>query len=229
MSTFILGATGLVGSQIVKAAESSPAIKSITTLTRRTPDFANSSSKLKTLEESDSSKWSEIIKSQAVNSDVYLSAFGTTRAKAGSAENFKKIDYGINYLSAKAAKENGSKVCVLVSSMGANASSPFLYMKTKGELEDDIIKLGFDHTVILRPGALLGERKESHGLGNSIAQTIGNWTKGTWLQGLLKPIDASDVGKVAIDFAQKGINGELKDKVIIVGGDDLVKLANSLN
>ena len=42
----------------------------------------------------------------------------------------------------KAAKENGSKVCVLVSSMGANASSPFLYMKTKGELEDDIIKLG---------------------------------------------------------------------------------------
>ena len=53
--------------------------------------------------------------------------------------------------------------------------------------------------------------------------------KGTWFQGLLKPIDASDVGKVAIDFAQKGINGELKDKVIIVGGDDLVKLANSLN
>ena len=36
MSTFILGATGLVGSQIVKVAESSPAIKSITTLTRRT-------------------------------------------------------------------------------------------------------------------------------------------------------------------------------------------------
>ena len=89
MSTFILGATGLVGSQIVKAAESSPAIKSITTLTRRTPDFANSS-KLKTLEESDSSKWSEIIKSQAVSSDVYLSAFGTTRAKSRISREFQE-------------------------------------------------------------------------------------------------------------------------------------------
>ena len=51
---------------------------------------------------------------------------------------------------------------------------PISLYENKGELEDDIIKLGFDHTVILRPGALLGERKESHGLGNSIAQTIGS-------------------------------------------------------
>lgn len=227
MSTFILGATGLVGSQIVKYAESSPVFNSILTVTRRTPNFSDTSNKIKSLEDTNTESWPELIKSND-STDAFISAFGTTRAKAGSAENFKKIDYGVNYSAAKAAKENGTKVYVLVSSMGADSGSRFLYMKTKGELEDDVIALGFDHTVILRPGVLLGQREGAHGFGNDVAATLGGWAKHTFLQRWLNSIDASDVGKVAVDFAAKGVKGELKEKVTIVDSSNLIKIAQGL-
>ncbi|KAL6449586.1 FMP52 Protein FMP52 [Candida maltosa Xu316] len=217
-------ATGFVGAQIVKFAEASPAFTSIITLTRRTPSFE--STKIKALENADSFNWSETIKSNPT--EAFISAFGTTRAKAGSAEQFKKIDYGINYDSAKAAKESGTKVFVLVSSIGANAKSSLLYLKTKGELEDDIIKLGFDHTVILRPGVLLGEREGAHGLGNDVAQKVGGWLRNTFFQRFLNSVEGSEVAKVAVDFAAKGIKGELTEKVQIVESAEIINLASKL-
>ena len=46
-----------------------------------------------------------------------------------------------------------------MSSAGSSSSSHFFYPKMKGELEDAVKALDFDHTVILRPGALLGQRQ----------------------------------------------------------------------
>lgn len=47
---------------------------------------------------------------------------------------------------------------VLVSSGGANATSFMAYPQMKGQLEEDVKAMGFDHCVILRPGLLIGER-----------------------------------------------------------------------
>jgi hypothetical protein len=41
-----------------------------------------------------------------------------------------------------------------------NSSSYAPYLKMKGELEDAFKDLGFEHTVILKPGLLMGERNE---------------------------------------------------------------------
>jgi len=35
------------------------------------------------------------------------------------------------------------------------------YSKMKGELEDSVNALGFDHTIIVRPGLIVGGREES--------------------------------------------------------------------
>lgn len=48
---------------------------------------------------------------------------------------------------------------ILVSSMGANATSWFAYPKMKGQLEDDVKALGFERTVILRPATLLHDNQ----------------------------------------------------------------------
>ena len=48
----------------------------------------------------------------------------------------------------------------LVSAAGAAASSIFLYSKTKGELENDVIGLQFDALRIYRPAILQVKRKE---------------------------------------------------------------------
>lgn len=49
---------------------------------------------------------------------------------------------------------------ILLSSGASNASSYAPYLRMKGELEDEFKALSFEHTVILRPGLLMGERNE---------------------------------------------------------------------
>lgn len=49
----------------------------------------------------------------------------------------------------------------LISAAGAASSSIFLYSKTKGQLEDDLIALHFDALRIYRPAMIQVRRKES--------------------------------------------------------------------
>ncbi|KAG5419302.1 FMP52 [Candida metapsilosis] len=229
MSLFVLGSTGLVGGFVVQAALKSKDWTKITTLTRRQPQFASdeAESRLNPIIEADTAKWTDIIKEVKPVPYAYISSFGTTRAAAGSAENFKTIDYGINYNAAKSAKESGVKTLVLVSAIGANANSPFLYLQTKGKLEDDIIALDFDHTIILRPGQLLGDRK--NGKRNELPQKAADFLLNVpGIAWLMKAVNASDVGKIAVHFAEQAQKGELKEKVKIVGGGELLSLAGKL-
>jgi uncharacterized protein YbjT (DUF2867 family) len=92
---------------------------------------------------------------------IFFSGLGTTKAAAGSIEAQRKIDYDLNLDLAKAAKESGVDTYVLISSGSANAQSNFAYVRMKGELEDAVKALGFKHTVILRPGLIVGGREDS--------------------------------------------------------------------
>ncbi|KAI5949446.1 hypothetical protein KGF57_004656 [Candida theae] len=228
MSLIVLGSTGLVGGFVVQNALKSKDWSKITTLTRREPQFATpGESRINSIVETDTSKWSTVIKDIKPVPYAYISSFGTTRAAAGSAENFKAIDYGINYNSAKAAKESGVKTLVLISAVGASASSPFLYFQTKGKLENDIIALGFDHTIILRPGSLLGDR--NNGKRNELPQKLNDFLLNVpGVSWLFKAVKASDVGKVAVHFAEAAQRGEFTEKVKIVGGGELLELAAKL-
>ncbi len=55
---------------------------------------------------------------------------------------------------AKAAREAGVSHCSVVTSVGSNSNSWFLYTKTKGQLEDQVRAMGFPYTTIFRPGLL---------------------------------------------------------------------------
>jgi oxidoreductase len=82
---------------------------------------------------------------------------GTTKAQAGSAENFVKIDKDYVLDSAKLIKEqNPNKEIhyLYCSSKGSNAKSPFLYLRTKGEIEEGLKGIGFKRVSIFRPGSL---------------------------------------------------------------------------
>ncbi|KAG8902754.1 Protein fmp52, mitochondrial [Tulasnella sp. 408] len=79
---------------------------------------------------------------------------GTTKAQAGSAEAFEKIDreYVIN--AAKAAKTDDPKQrLVYLSSMSANANSRMLYTRSKGLTEQGLAAL-FSDCIVFRPGLL---------------------------------------------------------------------------
>ena len=101
------------------------------------------------------------------NVQAVFCALGTTRASAGSAEGFKKVDLTYVDSAAQVAKKSGVQQFSLVSAAGANAGlwasdwKPFhglLYSKTKGLAEEAVKKQGFDYTTIVRPGLI--DRKD---------------------------------------------------------------------
>lgn len=216
---FILGSTGLVGSHLLTQLSEASNVAQLFTVSRRAPKLE--SPKLVATIEPDSKKW---LVPTDKGIDTYISAFGTTRADAGGATQFIEIDHGINYALAKLAKEAGIKRVVLVSSMGANANSWFLYPKTKGQLEKDILDLGFEETIIVRPGMLLGARDKKKPFMND----IGLFLCKTPLSRFLHPIEGSDVAKaIGILLNKDHVTGQSKPVVTIVEPADLIKLAKA--
>ncbi|PPQ90052.1 hypothetical protein CVT25_006292 [Psilocybe cyanescens] len=103
--------------------------------------------------------------------DVVFITLGTTKANAGSAEAFEKIDRegtsASRYVlaAAKEARSSDSSTpqrLVYLSSGGANSSSPFLYPKSKGLTEEGLASLGYSDTIIFRPGFLAGTNRADH-------------------------------------------------------------------
>jgi uncharacterized protein YbjT (DUF2867 family) len=103
--------------------------------------------------------------------DEIFCCIGTTAKKTPDKTTYKAIDYGIPVQAAKIAKENGIPFFAVVSAMGANANSSIFYNKTKGEMENGVMKANIPFTYILRPSLILGRRNEKR-LAESVAMTL---------------------------------------------------------
>ena len=68
------------------------------------------------------------------------------------------VDFTYQLDIAKKAKEAGTKNISIISAVGANTQSWNYYLKIKGELEKEIINIGFDSTNIFQPGHLRGNK-----------------------------------------------------------------------
>ena len=97
---------------------------------------------------------------QNLKTDVLISALGTTK-KAGSKDEFMKIDHDLPLEISRIAQEEGCSTMILISSMGANSKSNIFYSRVKGLLEESLEKVGFEEFHILRPSLLLGKRTET--------------------------------------------------------------------
>lgn len=151
----IVGATGLVGKQLLEQLLDHPAFKEVRIFVRRAPEYKHPKLSCHVVDFGDIKSWAP-----KLNGDVLFSALGTTLKQAGSKENQYEIDFTYNFNFAEAALKNGIKSYVLVSSIGADAKSGVFYTRMKGELDDALGKLPFDNLVVLRPSSLTGNRKE---------------------------------------------------------------------
>lgn len=214
----------MVGAQILSALLSHPSITSVHSLSRRSP--ASTSPKLHPLVSSETSQWATQLSSIAPPPSIFFSALGTTRGAAGSFEAQRKIDYDLNLALAQAAKASGVKVYVLISTANATTNSHFGYTKMKGELEEAVKALDFEHTVILRPGLLVGERQESRPAEffvrkiAGLAGALSNVLKDGWAQ------DDSVVGRAAVSAGLQAL-GDGHAKVWLVGQADIVRLGRT--
>jgi uncharacterized protein YbjT (DUF2867 family) len=94
-----------------------------------------------------------------IKGDMLFNALGTTIKQAGSQEEQQRIDRDLPVIFARIASENGTKLMLNISSVGANLKSGF-YLRTKAEMENGTQKFFPGKTFHFRPGFLVGKRKE---------------------------------------------------------------------
>lgn len=162
----VAGATGLVGRACLDYLCTSNRYRKIVALARRPIDR-----RVTTLEvrQVDFSRLDEIDDLGPV--DVAFCALGTTIATAGSQEAFRRVDHDYALAFARFAYRGGARRFVLVSSVGADASSSNFYLRVKGEVEDALRGMPFEAVAILQPGLLLGDRAESRP-GEAVARAV---------------------------------------------------------
>lgn len=210
-TALLLGATGLVGSRCLNYLLNSNNYKTVKIIVRRS--INNPNPKLKEYI-ADYSTLHET--GDAFICDDVFCCLGTTIKKAGSKENFKKVDLEYPIKAASLALQNGAEKYLIISSIGADKNSGNFYLKVKGEVEDSLQKLGYKLLVILRPSLLLGERNELR-LGEKAGEIISRIFPFVFIGRLkkYKPVSADDVAKVMVSFADK-TNG-----VVIIESDKI--------
>ena len=201
----VTGATGLVGSSLLTQLLEDPYFTKVISISRRDNGIKHTklSQYIRPLDDH------EFLKTN-IKGDILFCCLGTTIKKAGSKEAFKRVDLEIPVLMGEIALENQVSAICVVSSIGANANGSNFYLRTKGEMENAILNLGFKKTTIVRPSMLLGNRKEFR-FGEEIGKLVmipsnyllfGRFKK-------YRAIKAETVARAMIIIQKKNISGRI--------------------
>jgi uncharacterized protein YbjT (DUF2867 family) len=186
-TAIVIGATGVVGREVVKLLGDNPEVDQIVTFTRREFDFESPKVINYVIDFDNLSQYQDL-----VEGEYFFSCLGTTRALAGSLEKQRIVDFDYQFQFAQMAQKNGVHHYHLVSSPGADAKSSNGYLKMKGELEEATLKLDFASRCYYRPSLILGERADFR-LGEKLGAVAGKFL--TVLPGLAKyrPISGEQI------------------------------------
>jgi uncharacterized protein YbjT (DUF2867 family) len=201
LTALVIGATGMVGKELVQQLLAHPSFAKVIVFTRRPYELTHPKLEQHIILFDNKESWQHLVKG-----DVLFSALGTTLKQAGSKEAQYKIDYHYQYNFAEAASNNNVPAYVLISSAMASDKAKLFYTRMKGELERDIKKLSFSSIAIIRPGMLTGNREEKR-LGEKIGTRAILLLNGMGLLKKQKPIHASIVAKAMINASLDGKKG----------------------
>jgi nucleoside-diphosphate-sugar epimerase len=154
MKAVIIGATGLVGNLILRELLNDDHFSEVKIFVRKSTGIINP--KLKEI--INPMKDIESLKGE-VQGDVLFNGMGTTIKQAGSQAEQQRIDRDIPIEFARIASDNGIKLILTVSSVGASLKGNF-YLKTKAEMEHGTGKYFPGMAFHFRPSFLVGDRKE---------------------------------------------------------------------
>lgn len=193
MEVIVIGATGLVGKNIVKDLIEDARVSKVIAFVRRLPDVTHPKLEVHVVDFERIEQWKDQLKG-----DVLFSSLGTTLKEAGSKEKQYRVDHDYQYSVAKYASGNGVKCCVLISSVNADAKSVFFYLRMKGKLEEEMAKLSFSSLFILRPGPLVGRRSKPR-LQEELSTKFLNLLPNVLVSPGMRPVPGERVAKVAVE------------------------------
>jgi len=197
-SVLLAGATGLVGGECLAALLAESSFDPVTILVRRPLASPPPSERL------------VVRLVDFENLDREASAFavhhvfcclGTTMRNAGSRDAFRRVDYDYALHTAQLGLAGGAKHFLLVSALGADASSRIFYNRVKGELEQAVGRLGYTSVTLVRPSLLLGERHERRP-GEDFARRFSGLAPAPW-----RPVPAKQVAAALVRAAREDAPG----------------------
>jgi len=202
-TALLAGATGLVGSHVLRLLLTDSHWSHVVTVARRTTPQRHEK-----LEQ-------RIVNLGALESladlprvDDVFCCLGTTIKQAGSQEAFRRVDYDYIVGFAGAGLRAGGTQFLLVSAIGADPASRVFYSRVKGDAEAAVRRLPYRGVQLFRPSLLLGERAEFRP-GERIAMLLAPVVK-LALAGPLRryrPIRAATVAGAMVRIAQEAPRG----------------------
>jgi uncharacterized protein YbjT (DUF2867 family) len=174
MHLLIIGASGLIGSELLHRSLEEEGISKITIIVRKKIDIQSNKLHQIIFPKFGFETIKEIVFDTPV--DISFCGLGTTIKKAGSKEAFRKVDYDYVLGFAKLVELQQIPALFVVTAMGAKENSRIFYSKIKGEVERDISKLSIPSIYFLNPSLLIGTRTDKRfgeELGTLVYKSIG--------------------------------------------------------
>ncbi|GGC53930.1 oxidoreductase [Pedobacter quisquiliarum] len=186
-TAIIIGATGLVGNQLLHLLLHDDRFSKLLVFVRRSTGIQHEKIEEHIINFDRPAEWMHLVKG-----DVLFSALGTTLKQAGSKDKQYTIDYTYQYQFAQAAAQNQVPTYVLISAASSSPDSKIFYSRMKGELERDVKALPFKHITIIQPGLLHGDRQEER-FGEQLAYKVLNVVNAIGLFKQYRPISGKTV------------------------------------
>jgi nucleoside-diphosphate-sugar epimerase len=191
MKVLIAGATGLVGSELLKLLEQEARVSEVHVLSRRRiePIAAKTKTHITQL----GPRYLDAVQGMAF--DAVICCLGSTIRAAGSQAAFRKVDLEAVLDLAHFAEGSKSRSFLVISSLGASLHSLSFYSRVKGQMESGVSGLMIPSVSILRPSLLIGHRAETR-FGEKVGEGILRLTQGL-LRGSFKKYRAIEARRVA--------------------------------
>ena len=202
-SLLLAGASGLIGTELVRQGLALNGLDHLHALVRRVPPGAAKDPRL---------QWHAVDVARPgvlPAADAAACALGTTIKVAGSQAAFRAVDFDAVLAFARAAQAAGAQRFAVVSALGADAGSAVFYNRVKGEMEAALRELGFASLTIARPSLLAGSRaalgqpvRLGERLGLALTAPLGGLVPAAW-----RPIHADVVARALLRALAQGRPG----------------------
>ena len=202
-TALIVGSSGLVGRELLNRCLKSEVYEKVVTPVRAPLSIQNKKH-VELIIDFEMPPWDDLFPV-----DHVYCCLGTTIKKAGSKNNFRKVDHDFPLAFAGAAKKWKAEQFSVITSAGVSANSKIFYNRVKGELQSNLKALNLKGTLIFQPSLLLGDRNEFR-LGELVFSEFAKIL--SWLTP--SSIRAIDYKKVAKSMLEKTISAKEGYKII---------------
>lgn len=204
-TALLVGASGLIGSFLLKRLLESPAYARVVVWARR--PLETSHPKL-AVEIADFAQ----LEARRVEAEDVFCCLGTTIRQAGTRDAFRRVDQDYPVALARAAARDGARRLLVVSALGANSRSGVFYNRVKGDMEAAVKAAGVPKTSIFRPSLLSGPRAEAR-RGEKIGLVLGRLLGP--LLGRFRPVHGDIVAAAMLRAAAEDLPGRTYESIEI--------------